>query len=220
MHPVTPDRGIFPDRVGGTESQLDAPDTARAAGRSTPTKKRQADIIREHVRRFPQGLTADQVSIDTGIRIDAVQSRISRLIKDGELERTTERRRTSSGATATVVVARSPIGRPRAADPDAIDAWLAARSAGWGAVELAKYEVRLAELRTAGRGRRGTLARVIAAGLVGLARRGAAVDLVDGQHRLGRALAAARADDPTADTAAEARRAFRSAARPLVEANP
>ncbi len=184
-----------------------APETSQV--RSTQLDEVEAVLVRLG------GATAYELAqhlphLDLGV----VSARLSQLVRTGRARRTDTRRRTRGHATATVVVPITAVPAPPAVDP--IDEWITARSGAWGARQLATFEAGLLELPKAGHGRRGALARLIAARVVGKALHGEPVDLVDARQRLARALRDARSDDPTADVEAEARRAFRAAVRPMV----
>lgn len=212
---------LFGDRVAGSNSRLTDPGTAWSAGKSTNKKLVQTEqVFTELV--LLGSATADEIAERLPeIELGTVATRVSQLIRDGRAIRTTQRRRTRSGSTATVVVpvgTQVPTGGQHrrstsTSGPTAI--WMARHAKPWSATNLAKFEQQLAEIRAASYGRRGLLAKKAAALAVSWARRGG-VNVPDAEQRLAEALSVARRDDPDADTTAEARRAFRAAIRPLL----
>lgn len=209
---------LFDYRVGGSNARITAGPAEWSAGRPSSRKAAQAERVAEVLASLGSA-TADEIAEHLpDIELGTVATRVSQLCREGRALRTTQRRRTRSGSSATVVV---PFGGY--VDPGIKSApgsgptgiWIARHAKPWSATNLAKYEMQLAEVRAASYGRRGLLAKKVAALAVSWARRGG-VNVPDAEQRLAEALSVARRDDPEANTAAEARRAFRAAIRPLL----
>jgi hypothetical protein len=108
----------YPDAPG-----YRGPGTSKDAAEAVaPVAARLRARVLAGFREAPNGMTADEMSARLNLSILAVRPRCSELVRLGELRRTAERRKNTSGMSAAVLVVNEPLPAivppPRPAVPD------------------------------------------------------------------------------------------------------
>jgi hypothetical protein len=108
----------YPDAPG-----YRVPGTSRDAAEAVaPIAARLRSRVLAGFREAPEGMTADEMAANLNLSVLAVRPRCSELVRLGELRRTAERRKNSSGMSAAVLVVSEPlpgiVPPPRPGVPD------------------------------------------------------------------------------------------------------